>query len=195
MNHVDQYLSPLRSEVIESQRAQTDFIKWKLIIVSALGSVSLGVAKTNIVPGSQYLICLIPLVCAYVDLMYYHLTLRILVIGSFIRDINRANNMVSSVMAPYEQYVQETRSHKWQDCFAFEQWTVQGSSYILAFLVIILGFVFAFSGDEIGQNEKRMNVFFVFFLSGIIGLFITFFVVRMFRHKQSLIAEIGSRSA
>ena len=77
----------IRQEIRETQTTRSDLFKWKLIISAALGAVGLGITK-----GSQsndyssnldLAFCLIPFVCACVDLLSYHLNLRILVINKF----------------------------------------------------------------------------------------------------------------
>ena len=74
--------------MVESEKAQADFIKWKLVLVAGLGSASLGFSKLSANSNAQYLFCLIPLICAYVDLIYFPQTLRILVIEAFLRNID-----------------------------------------------------------------------------------------------------------
>lgn len=79
-NSLDQ---PLRSEIIESEKARIDLLKYKLVAVAALGSIGLGLNKES----SQHplILALIPLVCIYVDLLCYHNTMRILVIGKYFK--------------------------------------------------------------------------------------------------------------
>jgi hypothetical protein len=65
----------LRNEVIESQKARTDLFKGKIILVAAIGAAGLGIGNTT---GKNYnLLCLIPLVCVYVDILCSHMNLRI----------------------------------------------------------------------------------------------------------------------
>ncbi len=49
----------LRSEIIESQKTQADFLKWKLISVAAVASISLGLAHSPAVEGAKLLLCLV----------------------------------------------------------------------------------------------------------------------------------------
>lgn len=76
----------LRDEIVESQKARCDLLKWKLALVAGLGAVGLGLGDyAPKEPGysHHYVLCLIPLVCVYVDLLAKHMTLRIMVIGCF----------------------------------------------------------------------------------------------------------------
>ncbi len=81
----------LRTQIIESQRARHDLIKWKLFLVAVLGATGLGVSGFNIqtptfLKKAELLLALIPLVCVYVDAICSNLSLRIIGIGAFIRN-------------------------------------------------------------------------------------------------------------
>ena len=78
-------MSNLRQQVIESQKIRSDFLKWKLILIAALGSAGLGLGGINHFSNTYMILCLIPLVCVYVDALCIHLYLRIKIIGTFIR--------------------------------------------------------------------------------------------------------------
>jgi hypothetical protein len=60
-------MSALREEIIEAEKARTDLLKWKLIIVSGLGAAGLGFTGQSNVPGAPFVLLLIPGVCLYVD--------------------------------------------------------------------------------------------------------------------------------
>ena len=73
----------LRTEIIESQKFTVDLEKWKIILVAALGSVALGISNDFRVRPA--VLALIPLVCAYVDMLVYHNGLRIMAISHFLQ--------------------------------------------------------------------------------------------------------------
>jgi hypothetical protein len=76
----------LRKEVIESEKLRANLLRWKLILVAAIGGVGLGLSETeldNTILPTPLLICLIPFVGVYVDLLARHLNLRILAIAQF----------------------------------------------------------------------------------------------------------------
>jgi hypothetical protein len=101
----------LRDEIIESQKSQADFLKWKLIALAGIGSVSLGVGSTSSVPkGAELLVCLIPLICLYVDLISLHIMIRIITIGVYLK-------MTGS---EYERLAFELRDKSFANPFAFE---------------------------------------------------------------------------
>ena len=81
-------LPVLRNEIVESEKARLDFLKYKLVAIASLSAIGLGFGDYKldkiIIPG-DYVLCIIPFVCAYIDLLCYHNTLRILVIGCFLK--------------------------------------------------------------------------------------------------------------
>ena len=77
-------------------------LKWKLILVAALGAVGLGFSNRNtVVPNAYLVLLLIPLVCFYVDLLCKHMSLRIIVIGAFLQFGSKEED------AAYERFVSE----------------------------------------------------------------------------------------
>ncbi len=80
-------IGPLRTEIVESQKARIDLLKYKLVAIATLAAIGLGF-NTNqagsFLLDSDYVLTIIPFVCLYVDLLCWHNTLRILVIGRFL---------------------------------------------------------------------------------------------------------------
>ena len=97
-------MNTLRQEVLESQKVRSDLLTWKLILVAALGTAGLGFTKNGEGFDNLHLIlCLIPFVCLYVDLLCRHLSLRVIVIGSFVRTYKPDNEF--GVLSDYEKFI------------------------------------------------------------------------------------------
>ena len=122
----------LRAEIIESQKAQADFLKWKLISVATVASISLGLASTSnpTVEGAKLLLCLVPLICAYVDLTSLHIMIRIIMIGIYLKRVGNA----------YEGFVFEVRNRTATSPFVFEAVALHGSSVAFNAIIVGLGF-------------------------------------------------------
>lgn len=91
----------LRGEIVESQKARCDLLKWKLGLVAGLGAAGLGLGSNYSTDRQfHYILCLIPLVCTYVDLLAKHMTLRIMVIGCYENSIEQT---------PYERFAAKAR--------------------------------------------------------------------------------------
>jgi len=158
----------LRDEIIESQKARADLFKWKIILVAAIGAAVLGVGdplagKTagpdDLVSKREYLLCLVPLVCVYTDILCAHMNLRIRVIGQFLR-IHPLGAVTddSAAQAAYENFVHKARNMAkpsllglvgdgWSamfdstlDAYVFEDIALHVSSMLLSLFVAMWGF-------------------------------------------------------
>src|SRR5271165_2912328 len=119
----------LRDEIIESQKSQADFLKWKLISVAAVVSVSLGFAQPGPGPGARLLLCLVPFICLYVDLISLHIMIRIITIGIYLKlSGNR-----------YERFAFEVREKSATSPFVFEVVALHGSSLVFNVIILVLG--------------------------------------------------------
>jgi polyferredoxin len=67
----------------------------------ALGAAGLGFAGSNNLRHADLVVCAIPPVCVYVDLLCLHLNLKMLVIGTFLRRPGHAGNDIRR----YEEFV------------------------------------------------------------------------------------------
>ena len=84
-----QALGQLATEVVEAQKIRADYLKWKVVLVAGLFGIGLGFVKTEGTAQryADLVLCIIPLVTAYVDTVCLHVTLRIAVIGEFRRTL------------------------------------------------------------------------------------------------------------
>jgi hypothetical protein len=88
----------LRTEIVESEKARIDLLKYKLVAIAALGSIGLGFGAEVKGPhliDPAFVLCIVPIACAYIDLLCWHNTLRILVIAKFLQ----------SQPDPYEAFI------------------------------------------------------------------------------------------
>jgi hypothetical protein len=74
----------LRVEIVEAQKARLDLLKWKVILVAALGAAASGIVETHRASNPNLLFALVPLVCIYVDLLSRDQTLRIIVMSRYL---------------------------------------------------------------------------------------------------------------
>ena len=80
-------VSCLRNEIIEAQKARTDFLKFKLLAIAALGAAGVGLqGSSKLGENIDCVFCIIPFVCVYVDYLCYHLNVRILIIAKYLDD-------------------------------------------------------------------------------------------------------------
>lgn len=125
----------LPDEILGAHQTRADFLKWKLLLVAALGAAGLGLGEKS--KPVYLLVALIPLVCLYVDLLCMNLKVRVLVIGTFY-----ANSREDA----YERYTQKNRK-----VFETEDWALHYSTYVLCLVVIGVGCL-AQTFDAIAPN-------------------------------------------
>jgi hypothetical protein len=122
-------MSEFRTEIVETSKSRTEFLKWKLIGAAGLGAVGLGLTE-HAGAGGYLVLALIPFVCFYVDMICRHISLRILVIGRFLR-LPQAGEQ-----AAYEEFAQLSRN---EGVFGFEDLALVWSTVLLSGLVFLMG--------------------------------------------------------
>lgn len=152
-------MGALRSEIMESEKIRYDLLKWKLALVAALGTVGLGIGdagKSTGVEHLNYVLCLIPMVCIYTDVLCAHMNLRIMVIGRYLRTVPAGNQSWEG----YEKFVQAARSmHRPPlvpdgrrsasvSAFVLEDWALRWSTTGLSGLLIVYASLLYGCGDQ-----------------------------------------------
>jgi hypothetical protein len=178
-------MSELRQEIIEAQKVRAEFLRWKLILVAALGAVGLGFSHPESVhvPNAYLVLLLVPLVCFYVDLLCKHMSLRIIVIGTFLR-----SRSSSADDAAYERFVSDARTMERgrTNAFAFEEWALDGSTAVLSLLVILVGLVPSSLGISISTIDK-----YLFIGSGVSGLLLTLVVRFLYKRRVAALERLA----
>lgn len=116
-------IAKLPEEIIEAHKARSDYLKWKLILVAALGTAGLGLHDK--LEEVYLFLALIPLVCIYVDLLCVTLKVRVIVIGTFFANECRDT---------YERFTQRNRQ-----VFKTEDWAQHYSTYVVCMIVAGIG--------------------------------------------------------
>lgn len=178
-------IEAFREEIIETQKARSDLLKWKLVITAALAAVGLGVTTSSSNKPSvdiDLALCLIPFVCAYVDLLCYHLNLRMFVINKFFKRIKTTNksqiqtnksqvhdDLLRSIrlIHDYEETCEKVRF-----AFELESSTLKWSSIVLSLLVIAYSY----------YANTRINAIW-FLLAGILGVIMAYLSERVYEYK------------
>ena len=127
-------VSCLRNEIVASENARLDFIKWKIVLIAALGAVGLGLASDTKIAAPAVL-GLIPIACAYVNVVCAHVNFRILLIAHFLRTGGRANRPPDSATADYEALCQAQRGG-----FGLESVVLVGTTVAMSILIAVLAF-------------------------------------------------------
>lgn len=132
----------LRNEIIESEKAGSDLLRWKLVFTGVLAAVALGLNGGDGRSGdaapqfpAQLVLCCIPFVCVYVDLLCTHLWLRILVIGRYLRG-QQEHELADKEGLGYEEFASKADV---RHVLSLEEWTLYWSTMILSIGVAVIG--------------------------------------------------------
>ena len=188
----------LRTEIIEAQKARSDLFKWKIILVATLGAVALGLgpkdlqetATANTRFSNDYLLCIIPFVCLYVDSLCSHMNLRMLVIGHYLRLTHLKTGEPKD--AEYEDFVQAARSMKavpWHwtahqkhlSAYSFEDVVQNYSTFVFCLLVFVWGIV---------ARCKGWAMPWPFIMTGLAGMAATFWQSIEYRRRVAALEAL-----
>ena len=171
-------LCTLRSEIVESQKTQAEFLKWKLIAISAVGSISLGFTPMTDPPRDaesiKLLLCAVPLICAYVDFVSLHIMIRIVTIGVYLRRHG----------SEYENFVFLTRE-KGANPYIFETAALHGSSIV--FNLVLIGISFSTIATAWAKPA--------YLWGGILGIFVTLIAWILYTSRARRVAQIALECA
>ncbi len=177
-------MDSLRQEMIEAQKRRADIIKWKLVLVSVLAATGLGLTNSPSVPYIELVLCCIPFVCAYVDILCHHQGLIIIVIAEFIR--SRAKTKAdNSDIAEYEEFALRVRqiSHGKGKISAYdlERRNLKWASILFSASIAV------YAATQYKQTSVPI------FISGISGVFLSLWVQRSYEIRRDKIREINSQ--
>jgi hypothetical protein len=116
----------------------------------------------------------------YVDLLCRHLSLRILVVGTFLR--TRRDDPDGATLAAYEDFAERSRNlpgEKPRSAFDLEEWALSWSTMAVSAAIAGYGIVLwsRFSG--------------AFLISGAVGLVATALARRLFRDRFRSVVELA----
>ena len=160
----------LRTEIIESQKVQADYLKWKLIAVGGIGTLVFTTA------GHMMLVCLVPVLCAYIDLLSLHLMIRIITIGAYLAA--RGNR--------YERYIFEIRKMSGLNPFVFEVSALHGSSLGFDLIIVGIGFYSLITGKYL---SAPMSVTYMFW--GMAGVFWTVLLFILYGSRERELCRLA----
>ncbi len=132
-------VNALRQEIVETSAQVLGLAKWKLVVAAAIGAVALGLngaaqpAPVRLLEPF-YLLCLVPLVCLYCDMLLLNGLIRIKAIGLFL-----AAEKPEMLVVQYERRLRalcdEHRGGR--NVFELERWAVQGATLVLSAVVAL----------------------------------------------------------
>jgi len=144
----------------------------------------LGLAGARPSTHGDLVLCAVPLVCAYVDMLCRHLSLRIRVIGAFFE--GTPANEEAAKFTDYEAFVEEARKKK--DPFVLESWALTWSTVVLSAAIIVYGIE---TINQTAQDSEAIGIAFI--LSGAIGLIATIRVWYEYRTRAKALETLAQQ--
>lgn len=176
-------MDALRQEILESQKARSDLLKWKLVLVAGLSAVGLGFNTGG--RSHPVVLVAIPLVCLYVDLLCRHQNLRIQLIAEFTRECCGeggigARDDTSLFFHRYECYVPARAA-----AFVLEDAALEFSTMAISAAVTLYGL-----GGHVARMASDADpvVGVVLAVSGALGLVGSVVINKVYTRKQSFLA-------
>lgn len=182
-------MDTLRMELIESQKARMDLMKWKLIIIAIIGGAGLGLSggAPNSGPANAPLsLAVLPIACVYVDLLCRHLSLRNKAIGRFIE--TAAHD--STVLQQYERYYAIISLEAWRG-MSFESIALRVCTTVVSIAIIPLGILASGFTPSPGSNIWPPALF---VLSGLGGVLCSAELERRYRKAKRTLESLATSS-
>jgi len=155
-------------KLLEAQKARNELMKWKLILVAAIGSAGLGLLRPNEFNQLYLIIIIIPITSVYVDLLCRNLSLRSLKINIFASTYADADNN-ESIDIKYHKFYQQRHVGT-----SLESIALFWSTIFITIIITITGILLS--------EGKKIKLLFVF--SGLLSLILTIFVERFYQYKK-----------
>jgi hypothetical protein len=181
-------MESLKQELLQSQKTRDDLMKWKLLLVSAIGSVALGFSGQPKLAHPELALCVIPFVCCYVDLLCRNLSIRTKLLSGFL-SAELASSPQDST-ARFEEFYQLFDAKRERKDGALEGLALVRSTWLLCFAVFFVGITNFFG--SIWHWDNCMLKFWsslFFWASGIGGWVSSYLVERKYKHQKKLIKE------
>jgi hypothetical protein len=181
-------MDSLRTEILQAQNTRSDLLKSKLGLVGVIGAVGLGLAGSKSSAHADLVLCAVPLLCVYVDLLCRHLSLRVLVIGTFMRRQMATPGAAretrdQQVLSAYEHHAHEARSH---GAFDLEDWAVTWSTAALSIAVGAYGVLILATG-----TAESVAAGIAFVISGLVGVLTTTGSEVVFKRRREAVVNMA----
>jgi hypothetical protein len=112
----------LRDEILEYRKSQSEFIRWKLLAIGSAAVIGLGLGEKGSGDAPILVLCVIPFMVVYSDLILAQYELRIAAIAWFLRRKDQ-------VYGEYEKYLE------WADIAKSYWYVMEGAAIVISSLL------------------------------------------------------------
>ena len=177
----------LRQEIIEAQKVRSDLMKWKLVLVAAIGAAAFGFSTDDSGVFDPLALCAIPFVCVYVDTLCRHLSLRIQSIGTFIRKME--GDDLTPELTFYKRYEEYSFNFAWRKGFyRLESLALVGSSVFLNLFIAAYGLSQWMAVQVFAWSDNNAWIFFAGLL-GVLGAVAVEYAYNIIRKKPTAASD------
>jgi hypothetical protein len=183
-------MDTLRAELIESQKARMDLMKWKLIIIAIIGGTGLGFSggtPNTASANAPLALAVLPMACVYVDLLCRHLSLRNKAIGRFIESAAHDR----PILQQYERYYRTVSVEAWRG-ISFESIALRICTYIVSLAIIPIGILASGFTLCLGSNIWPPALF---VLSGVGGVLASAVLERRYQKAKRPLESLAASAA
>jgi hypothetical protein len=169
----------IRAEIAAAQKTRDQLMKWKLLIVAAVGAAALGFSE-KAPRGAPLALIVIPFACAYVDLLCRNLSLRSKSASRFLADESHREQSPTTRREVAYWHEKKKRGQ------SLESIALLGSSIILSLATGPVG-IAAFSGSN--KIEWYVNHWpnGLFYASSAVGVASAVVVQFLYRRQKKLL--------
>lgn len=178
-------LEKIRDEIIETQKIQADFTRWKLLLIAAVGAAGLGVTPVAVGRNAAVLLVLLPFVCLYADALVYNSGVRVLATAQWLREESEPALPEFSMLSRYEEFLKAHRKH-----FDLEVIALVCTSVSVSVIVAFIGVASRWPNGGPGGAQARNFVqasrgeALWLFVSGSVGVLLA--VALYLRHRRKV---------
>ena len=174
----------LRTELLDAIKHRNELNKWKILVSAIIGSTGLGFTGSIVVPYMELTLCAIPIICAYIDLIYYHDGLVINAIGTFIRTRPLNSDENRKELIEYEEFAAKARNLTSDNGSTYSAYDLVkiasfGSSIIFSVLIIVY--------SAIVWKETSIPIL----IFGILGILLTIWIRKQYLIRRQILNAIS----
>jgi len=179
----DSSIEKLTDEIIESQKIRSDYMKWKILAIAALGATAFGLKGETLTTNIKYVIlAMAPFICFYIDTLCYHVSLRIAGIGRFFETFDRNNN---NPIIKYERFIR----HQTPAYVRWEHIDAAGSSIAVSLFVVCYA-VFVWNNPNAIIAKMKAGIFLG--IAGVLGLGLCAIAYFKYSNERKRINSLGN---
>lgn len=164
MEKSDASKAAIFAEMLASQKSRDELMKWKLIVISSVGAVGLGIFENKNVTTLQLVLVVIPVACVYIDMLCRYLSLRTKRINSFISTLAENND----IDIKYAKYYLAVRRNSGRTL----------ESYVLFWSTIFISVSISFIGFFTKKNDI---IYYSFICVGALCIFLSILIEKKYR--------------